>query len=440
MRLFLEYCKVKFANISESLQRLGERASPQEIQIAVIRVAQRFLVLERTSLRTNDIRSSLSRKAPLAAHLLQALLDEDIIFEETPDIYDPSRTTRRISFVYEAFMEFLMAQALLSNSKGRDDRLASDLRRLYAREKRFPHIRGIGTYLLPWCVAAYPKSYVSILRRLETVEYVDTYVPSLLNLWDSDWTVGIWPVLRSMSENLLALPIDETRAYFADWIGAHDCTPFLASVASDPAIVHRLLGDRGPQLIFGIDRSIDDLYVQAVIKYILEIRTPRLLEQCLEEIRRSELWSSVIRGDAPGKQIPSAVLDSLSRIATLHGLRRDSSSLWRLAELCMTTTVDPGELSKHAIQLRPIIEEICQATFYRSRRWSKETLWLARLGNMDPKKISERVEANEEDELRGMTEAYLHYQHWTERVLSAGRDKRVKENARKEVRDKTKRR
>ena len=87
-------------------------------------------------------------KSPSSVYL--TLLGEDIIIEETPT---DRPDQRRISFVYEEFMEYVLAQGALPRAvrpgRGRAD---SVFAQLDGAVSAFVNALGVGEYLVAFCL------------------------------------------------------------------------------------------------------------------------------------------------------------------------------------------------------------------------------------------------------------------------------------------------
>jgi len=330
-RLFGEYCRVKYGNICENLNADGYFVSEKQIEEVSYLIAELCLQKKRRALQAELLLTLIEKRSIHAAHIYRALLDEDIVIEETLEIKGRS-LERTTSFVYEAFMEYLMAKVLLFNCDNEDAKLASQVEELVVDDSEFVHVRGILAFLMPYCVDDFPKTRELILLQLRRPEYAENCVPVLLNLWDSDWELGIWPVLQAAAENLLIVPLEQLAVFVEDWVSEHHAGSFLHSIQVDPRTAISILGTHIIKIVRGAPQGNQREIIKSLFSLLRSAQTSVFAQEILFVIRRDV--APLSDDDAPSNEhlFSELVAASLPVLDEIRHSARDGRD-WTVVDL-----------------------------------------------------------------------------------------------------------
>lgn len=380
-RLFGEYCRVKYGNICESLKADGYFVTEKEIEEVSYLIAELCLQKKRRALAAEVLMTSIQKRSIHGAHVYRALLDEDIVIEETLEIKG-HKLERTTSFVYEAFMEYLMAKVLLFNCDNEDTKLSSQVKNLLEADSEFVHVRGILAFLMPECVDRFPKTRELILVQLRRPEYAENCVPVLLNLWDSDWELGIWPVLQAAAENLLMVPLEQLAIFIEDWVSEHHAGSFFRCIQTDPQTAISILDTHIIKIVRGASHSNQQVIIKSLLSLLRSARTSMFAQEVLFAIRHDvDPSSDMVRDDK--RLFPELVAASLPVLDEIRHSSRDSRD-WIVLDLLAKI----GEHWRIDIEDIPSSERLFLAArnavfdgLFTGKRISDERRWWAdRLG------------------------------------------------------------
>ncbi len=393
-RLFGEYCRVKYGNICEKLNADGYVVSEQQIEEVSFLTAELCLQKKRRALAADLLLASIQNVSPHGAHIYKALLDEDIVIEETLEVKG-HKLERTTSFVYEAFMEYLMAKVLLFNCDNEDSKLASQVKKLLAGDDgEFVHVRGILAFLMPDCVETFPTTRALILHQLRRPEYAENCVPVLLNLWDSDWELGIWPVLQAAAENLLLVPLEQLAVFVEDWVSEHHAGSFFHCIQTDPHTAISILGTHIIKIVTGAPQGDPREIVKSLLSLLRSAQTSVFAEEILFVIRRDVDPSSDAICNNNQRLFPELVAASLPVLDEIRHSARDSRDwtvLDLLAKMGEQWQVDIGDIPRSE-GLSLAVQNAVFDGLFRGRRVSDERRWWADRLGLNVNSIEENVE------------------------------------------------
>lgn len=375
-RLFGEYCTVKYENIRNRLNANGCSVSAEDVEGVASFLGARCLRNRESTLRQGSLIRALARENPHALDIYRALLDEDIIIEETLERRN-KELERHVSFVYEAFMEYLMARVLIDRHEGSDIRLSRHIKSLLIHEQHFLHIRGILAFLLPHCVGTYPITYSLILSQLRRSEFAESCVPAILNLWDCNWNVGIWPVLQAAAENFLSVPMDQVGTFVVDWLTEHDGEPFLNSVIENPKAIISIFGGKAARVVSGVETSRQK-HILALLELTRTGSSRAVADDAVSVIGKLDPASA--EATHPGESLFSKLLEAvvpiLESIKYESRYSRDWSILVSLGAIGEQWSIDRSEIPEaltsglESIVRLALFDELClRQTLSAERKW-----------------------------------------------------------------------
>ncbi len=390
-RLFGEYCRVKYGNICENLKADGYFVAEKQIEEVSYLIAELCLQNKRRALAAELLLTSIQKVTIHAAHIYRALLDEDIVIEETIEIKQ-RKLERTTSFVYEAFMEYLMAKVLLFNCDNKDSKLASHVKKLLAGDSEFVHVRGILAFLMPDCVDRFPKSRELILLQLRRPEYAENCVPVLLNLWDSDWELGIWPVLQAAAENLLIVPLEQLAVFVEDWVSEHHAGSFFHCIQTDPHTAISILGSHIIKIVRGAPNGHQDEIIKSLLSLLRSAQTSAFAQEVLFVIRRDvDPSSDTARDKRLFPQLIEASLPVLDEIRHSSRDSRDWTVLDLLAKIGEHWRIDIEDIPRSEGLFLAVHNAVFDGLFTAKRVSDERRWWSDRLGlNVDS--IEDEVE------------------------------------------------
>jgi hypothetical protein len=390
--LFGEYCKAKYGNIHSRLRENGYKAELYHVEDVALLLAQTCLRNKSRALNSVSISKALSKLSPHAGEIYRMLLDEDIIIEETIE-QKKNSLERQVSFVYEAFMEYLMAKVLIRQSST-DKTLFVKVRRLIHDEQVFVHARGIVSFLLPYCTIDRPRTYKLITSQFRRPEYGETCIPAILNLWDSDWETGIWPVLESACQNILAIPVDQLATFVKDWLTDHDANGFVQTTKQNPKAVISILGDRAAQIVYDSTAAPDQI-LQSLMSLLESGVSQSVAQDALSLIGKFQ-WcakDTVVDGSPFYLRLINAAIPTMEKIRYEPKYSRNWTILELLGELVERLDVQKDELPENVThRLKPLVnlaafDELCvRMKLKSSTRW-----WINSLG-IDLAKVEAEAE------------------------------------------------
>jgi hypothetical protein len=267
-RLFGEYYSKKYKNISNSLSKFHKGLTfenVEEVSSSLVSICMGTASHRLPKTKTLNRIKEINR---YSHDIYRALLDEDIIIEET--IEGRGRNKQNyISFVYEAFMEYLLARSVIHESSFDDERLLSRVLNLLENEDRFLNVKGVLTFLLPYTVNKCRKTYSEILSQFSRNEYKDACIPALINLWDSDWENGIMPILRAVANEQLNMPVFQVANWVLDWAAEHSNNKTIfESIINDTETFFRLFGDKTIKFVNHISQHSIELKLDSMLSVI----------------------------------------------------------------------------------------------------------------------------------------------------------------------------
>ncbi|HET7461135.1 MAG TPA: hypothetical protein VFJ82_07795, partial [Longimicrobium sp.] len=197
-----ELFDVYLARKTDQIRRnLGEQNSSR-VQRYLLKLATFMFHRSTSSMDLEEVVEStgdadLSGQDSLYLHLL----DEDIIIEEQPGDFP---NERRVAFVYEEFMEYLLASAIYNAPEafGITDPGAS-FEMLDALKENWTNARGVGEYV---CLML--LSDPDPIRRYEGVSYLRRFTASSSRTWREAY----WSVLGKLPESSIHTHVFDTLA------------------------------------------------------------------------------------------------------------------------------------------------------------------------------------------------------------------------------------
>ncbi len=396
--LFGEYCRVKFQNIEATMKAKGYAITYDEVEKIVYSIADKCLLHKNRALSTESVAESLFTNSETSSEIYRLLLDEDIIIEETLEP-DKGKFKKYVAFVYEAFMEYLMAKVLLQISGANDLLLSQKINQLIKDEKKFIHVRGILTFILPFCVIEHPQTYSLILSQLRKPEYSETCIPTILNLWEADWKRGIWPVLEAITDHFLSAPV-EVAAFIKDWVNEHQQEDFLHTFIANPKPLIKMLGDQSVELISSLEPLQQGLVVRSLLRFLETESSDLINEAVIKSIFRNPRLSKeiIIKGENLFVSILSAVIPALREVLNKQPYDRDWELLDLLGHLGEKWNIKLEDIN-HEIgrQYDPIIFQAIFDEYRFKRVVSNARISLGELFGHDHNQIMWEVERWEEN-------------------------------------------
>jgi hypothetical protein len=390
--LFGEYCKAKYGNIKSRLSENRYKAELSHVEDVALLLARTCLRNKSRALSSLSISKALSKLSPHAGEIYRMLLDEDIIIEETIE-QKKNSLERQVSFVYEAFMEYLMAKVLIRQSST-DKTLFVKVRRLIQDEQVFVHARGIMSFLLPYCTIDRPKTYKLIASQFRRPEYGETCIPAILNLWDSDWETGIWPVFESACQNILAIPVDQLATFVKDWLTDHDAIGFVKTTKQNPKAIISILGDRAAQIVFDSNAAPDQI-LESLISLLESGVSQSVARDSLSLIRKFQ-WcarDTTVDGSPFYLRLINAAIPTIEKIRYEPKYSRNWTVLELLGELVERLDVQKNDLSETVIhRLRPLVETAAFDELCVRMKLKSSTRWWIKILGIDLAKVEAEAE------------------------------------------------
>jgi hypothetical protein len=391
-RLFGEYCRVKYSNICSKLNEEGYHVDQQRVEELAYLIAESCLKRKTRALKAVPLLKTLTKHSASALQVYRSLLDEDIVIEETVELRN-SELERFVSFVYEAFMEYLMARVLLYKGANDDSKLYRLVNQLLENEHEFVHVRGILAFLMPYCSGKYPKTYNLILLQLKRPEYAENCVPVLLNLWDSDWQSGIWPVLQVVVDNLLLIPVEQVVTFVKDWLGEHRPEGFLQSIQQNPRAIISILDRHIVQIIMSLETDQREEILEALLSLLGSADSHSVAEEIIYAVRRIP-WCSKntkINGEPLFLRLIRASLPILSSNRNASRDKRDWVVLDLLGKLGEQWVIKKEEIPQ-LDNLKVVVGMAIFDKLYIKKRINEERLWWGDMLGLNVEAIELEVE------------------------------------------------
>lgn len=142
---------IYWKNKIESIKSLLKLRSTREIENFLFLIARKMRFSRDRSLTIDDLtRMTGITDFDSRGSIFTSILDEGIILEQTPSGQGQWHKPR-VTFVYDEFMEYVMAKDILHNSilSGSPSAFESKINKLTKSAKKFSSIYGVLTYLLP---------------------------------------------------------------------------------------------------------------------------------------------------------------------------------------------------------------------------------------------------------------------------------------------------
>ncbi len=332
IQLFREYCKVKYQNIDTLMFHKYEGQHVDcSARDMLMELAKHLLLAGASSTRFESFKRLGAFNKACGPDVYRALMDEDVILEELSDPNSVKKGIPMIGFVYEAFMEFLMAEVLFASSRGRDSKLRPIIQMLIERRRQLPHVRGIVTFLLPIVATKNPKTFRLLCEYLEEFSSIDLVLPSLLNMWDHEWP-SVEPIIRVAESHFPLIDVEQVYVFLNEWIEKKPGHDLLSSIQNNPRLYIKLLGRNLGKLLSKRVGSTEQVFPAALC----------LLGECSDQQLADSLLRRVFSADPALQWLTSqhafgSLAESLSQtlfaIGSQRRWERNWQTLWFLARI-----------------------------------------------------------------------------------------------------------
>lgn len=162
--LFDKYLERKARKVAE--ERPARLRAEDDIQRILARMAKEMLAASEVSLPEATMSTLTGDEDYLSSNSLYVrLLDEDVVIEEIPDETSPL-LFRRVRFVYEAFLEYMIARVLEGEWKGRtDEEIVAEIAALLQPNANLRNVLGALRFLAPFFASQGVVYWEAFTRR-----------------------------------------------------------------------------------------------------------------------------------------------------------------------------------------------------------------------------------------------------------------------------------
>lgn len=396
--LFREYCRVKYRNIRDATARQLSTLTTDDVASFLFDLASVFLDARQTTLPVSELRSLIVDRWRGGDLLLRALLDEDIILQEYIDIASLSGRRARIGFVYEAFMEFLMAAVLIRRAARNDSALVLAVEDLLDQRRHFSNVLGILAFIAPEAGLSFPHAFQQILAVLRQGEFREACLPALLNMNCNAWQQGVRELVDVAFSHLPAVSPEDLRLFLYDRIIHKPEALFLDYLLQDPK---RSIVVLGSTLAEVLTEGAKSLVVEAYSCIIAILRSEAAsynLVVALTDLLSSQNFASLLREKGVFGPLLDAYRPIFSGISAARYPERDWEVLWRLARVGRSVGVELIDVPEW---IRKVVELAIRDHFRRMQfQWESDVRWWVMLTNVDPKKARADLWAQDDQDVR----------------------------------------
>ncbi|HXA17667.1 MAG TPA: hypothetical protein VN380_11790 [Thermoanaerobaculia bacterium] len=210
-------------------------------------------------------------------------------------------------------------------------------------------------------------------------------VPALLNLWESDWERGIWPLLQAIVRSGINANFEEVSAYIAEWTEAHDPTPLFRSVASDPDTLARCAGTDILRLLS--DSRLPMAERMPAIRSMLTSRRSgaAVVEEILDGLATEARRGSWVPSERDFIELVELLIPRFSSITRDSRGSRNWTSLWTLGVIGERVQGVEEAIRSHPVltNIQKIIRAAILDGWYYAQRPPAGALWWGRTVRLD---------------------------------------------------------